>query len=45
VALGSDWRAADAISALHAAGLVHRLNEFVFVTRTAVRTVQLAQLF
>jgi hypothetical protein len=43
VALGTDVRAADAISALHAAGLVHRCHEFVFATRSAARCFELAE--
>jgi hypothetical protein len=43
VALGSEVRAADAIMALHAAGLVHRLDEFVFATRAAARGMELAE--
>jgi hypothetical protein len=45
VELGSEVRAADAISALHRAGLVHRCHEFVFATRPAVRCVELAEGF
>jgi hypothetical protein len=41
-AMGDEVRAADAISGLHAAGLVHRCNEFVFATRPAARCMQLA---
>jgi hypothetical protein len=41
VALGSEVRAADSIMALHAAGLVHRLDEFVFATRAAARCIEL----
>jgi hypothetical protein len=43
VALGSEVRAADAIAALHAAGLVHRCHEFVFATRSAARCFELAE--
>jgi len=32
----------DAIARLHAAGLVHRLDEFVFATRAALRLDQIA---
>jgi hypothetical protein len=45
VELRSEVRAADAIAALHRAGLVHRCNEFMFATRPAVRCMELAQLF
>jgi hypothetical protein len=40
-ALGSEVRAAHALVSLHAAGLIHRLEEFVFPTRAAVRFWQL----
>jgi hypothetical protein len=40
--LGSELKATDAIASLHAAGLVHRCHEFVFVTRPAARFHQLA---
>jgi hypothetical protein len=43
VALGSEVQAADAIAALHAAGLVHRCHEFVFATRPAARCFELAE--
>jgi hypothetical protein len=33
--LGSELRAADAITGLHAAGLVHRCGEFVSASRAA----------
>jgi hypothetical protein len=39
----SEVRAADAISALRAAGLVHCLHEFVFATRPAARCFELAE--
>jgi hypothetical protein len=34
--VGEKLAAADAIAALHAAGLVHRCGEFVFASRAAV---------
>jgi hypothetical protein len=40
--IGSDVRAADAVMRLHAAGLVHLCHEFVWPTRTAARSHQLA---
>jgi len=40
--IGSDARAADAVMRLHAAGLVHLCHEFVWPTRTAARSHQLA---
>jgi hypothetical protein len=43
VALGNEVRAADAIAALRAAGLVHRCHEFVFATRAAARCFELAE--
>jgi hypothetical protein len=42
LALGSHPAAQDAVVELHAAGLVHRLHEFVFPTRGAERYRQLA---
>jgi hypothetical protein len=42
-ALGSDVRAAHALVKLHADGLIHRLEEFVFPTRAAVRFHQLEE--
>lgn len=45
VALGNEVRAADAIAALQRAGLVHRLNEFVFATQAAARCMQLSEVF
>jgi hypothetical protein len=41
-ALGDEVRAADAVANLHAAGLVHRCHELVFLTRAAVRGLELA---
>jgi hypothetical protein len=35
--IGHPVRTADAVARLYAAGLVHRLDEFVFATRAAVR--------
>jgi hypothetical protein len=35
--LGGELDADDAVASLHAAGLVHRCNEFVFATRAAAR--------
>jgi hypothetical protein len=40
-ALGSEAHAAHALVSLHASGLIHRLEEFVFPTRAAVRFGQL----
>jgi hypothetical protein len=40
--IGSDARAVDAVMRLHAAGLVHLCHEFVWPTRTAARSHQLA---
>jgi hypothetical protein len=40
-ALDDALAAADAIARLHAAGLVHRLGDFVFATRAAVRCAAL----
>jgi hypothetical protein len=42
-ALGSDVRAAHALVNLHADGLIHRLEEFVFPTRAAARFWQLEE--
>jgi hypothetical protein len=36
-ALGSDTHAAHALVSLHAAGLIHRLEDFVFATQPAMR--------
>jgi hypothetical protein len=41
-AIGDPIRVADALGALHRAGLVHRLDGFVFATRPAVRAARLA---
>lgn len=41
-ALGCELAAADAVMGLHAAGLVHRFEEFVFATRAALRFDALA---
>jgi hypothetical protein len=40
--IGSDARAVDAVMRLHAAGLVHVCHEFVWPTRTAARSHELA---
>jgi hypothetical protein len=42
-ALGSEAHAAHALVQLHSAGLIHRLEEFVFPTRPAVRFWQLEE--
>jgi hypothetical protein len=42
-AIGSEMRATDAIAELQDAGLVHRLDQFVFASRTAGRAMQLAE--
>jgi hypothetical protein len=42
-AIGSADRAAFALVELHGAGLIHRLEEFVFATRPAVRFWQLEE--
>jgi hypothetical protein len=39
--VGCEITVADAVVSLHAAGLVHRCDEFVFATRPAVRFCQL----
>ncbi len=41
--VGSQILAADAVVGLHAAGLVHRVHEFVFASRTAARFDQLTR--
>ena len=41
-AIGDELAAGDALVALHAAGLIHRCHEFVFVTRPTLRLTQLA---
>ena len=40
--IGSEVAAADAVMRLHAAGLVHLCHEFVWATRPAARSHQLA---
>jgi hypothetical protein len=42
-AVGSGDRAAYALVRLHSAGLIHRLEEFVFPTRAAARFNQLRE--
>jgi predicted transcriptional regulator len=42
-AIGSEAHAAHALVQLHSAGLIHRLEEFVFPTRPAVRFWQLEE--
>jgi len=42
VALGDEIKAADAIIHLHAAGLIHRLDQYLWPTRPAARATQLA---
>jgi hypothetical protein len=39
--LGSEVDAIEALLRLHAAGLIHRCHEFVFVTRSTQRLTQL----
>jgi hypothetical protein len=39
--VGSDLDTADAIAALHRAGLIHRCGDFVFATRAAVHSQRL----
>ena len=39
---GDDLGARDALDRLHAAGLVHRLDGFVFATRPALRADRLS---
>ncbi len=41
-AIGDEVAAIDALVSLHAAGLVHRCHEFVFITRSTLRLTQLA---
>ena len=41
-AIGDPVASADALGALHRAGLVHRLGGFVFATRPAVQAAGLA---
>jgi hypothetical protein len=40
--LGGDLPAADAVTGLHAAGLVHRCDEFVFASRAAAHFSRLS---
>jgi hypothetical protein len=39
--VGSELRVAEAVVRLHAAGLVHRVDEFVWVTRPLARFYEL----
>lgn len=43
VAMGDPVVAVDAVDTLHAAGLLHRLGDFVFPTRAAARYRRLEQ--
>ena len=43
--LGNEMLAADAVLGLHAAGLVNRIEEFVFPTRSATRLRTLNRTF
>ncbi len=40
-AVGNETDALDALVSLHAAGLIHRCHEFVFITRPALRLTRL----
>jgi hypothetical protein len=40
-ALGNEVEALEALVSLHAAGLIHRCHEFVFVTHSTVRLTRL----
>ena len=40
--IGDPIRSSDAVRRLQAAGLVHRLDRFVFATRAAVRSAEIA---
>jgi hypothetical protein len=42
-ALGSAVDAADGVAGLHAAGLVHCIDEFVFLSQSALRARQLEE--
>jgi hypothetical protein len=42
VALGDQVKAADAIIHLHAAGLIHRVDQYLWPTRPAARAIRLA---
>jgi hypothetical protein len=42
-AIGSDVKAAHALVSLHAAGLIHRCEEYVFPTRPARRFHELEE--
>jgi hypothetical protein len=41
-AIGDENAAADALSELHAEGLIHRCGEFVFASRAAVRADEIS---
>lgn len=40
-AVGNELDAIDALAGLHAAGLIHRCHELVFITRPAARLTEL----
>lgn len=42
LAIGNEVATVNALASLHAAGLVHRCHEFVFVTHATLRVTQLA---
>lgn len=41
-AIGGDVRAQDALTNLHADGLIHRIGDFVFASRAAVRVDEIS---
>lgn len=41
--IGDPVEAADSLARLHGAGIVHRLQDFVFATRAAVEATRLSQ--
>lgn len=41
-AIGNELQASDALTNLHADGLIHRLGDFVFATRAAVRAGEIS---